>query len=83
MKGKKMLISNKRWAAFKYKLLAKNTVFQAEIYAIKKLCEIMLNHTRNSLDCWVTTDTTMDIYCDSKSAILALNSITVQRWSGE
>ena len=59
-------------------MLAKNTVFQAEIYAIKKLCEIMLNHTRNSLDCWVTADTTMDIYCDSKSAILALNSITVQ-----
>ena len=78
MRGKKMLISKQRWAAYKYKLLAKNTVMQAEIYAIKKLCQIILEHTSGSEECWLTEDDSMDIYCDSQSAILALNSIFVQ-----
>ena len=79
MRGKKMLILNKRWAAYKYKLLAKNTVFQAEIFAIKKLCEFILDQARHQDgQPWVTKDLRMDIYCDSKSAIMALNSITIQ-----
>merc|ERR1712141_425522 len=73
-----MLISKKRWAAYKYKIHAKNTVMQAELYAIKKLCQIILKHTSGSEECWVTEDDSMDIYCDSQSAILALNSIFVQ-----
>ena len=78
MRGKKMLISNKRWAAFKYKLLDKNTVFQAEVYAVKKLCMILLQQSTIGSEQWVTKDTSIDIYCDSRSAILALNSVFVQ-----
>ena len=78
MRGKKMLIVGKQWAAYKYKLHAKNTVMQAELFAIKKCCEIILNHTQEQADCWVTTDDTIDIYCDSQAAVLALNSIFVQ-----
>ena len=77
MRGKKMLISNQGWAARDFKLDAKNTVFQAEIFAIKKLCQEVLTHTNRDPECWVTPDETMDIYCDSQSAILALNSIFV------
>ena len=78
MRGKKMLISKKRWAAFGYKLHAKNTVFQAEIFAVKKACQIILDHTEGKPECWVTGDDQLDLYCDSQSAILALNSISVQ-----
>ena len=78
MRGKKMLISNKKWAAFYYKLRDKNSVFQAEIFAIKKLCITMLNHANNMGERWITKDDSLDIYCDSRSAILALNSISVQ-----
>ena len=39
MRKEKMLISNQRWVARDFKLDAKITVFQAEIYAIKKLCQ--------------------------------------------
>ena len=78
MRGKKMLISQGRWVAFKYKLHAKNTVFQSEIFAIKKLCQTLLCHTAGTEDCWVTEDDRLDIYCDSQSAILALNTIFVQ-----
>ena len=77
MKGKKMLISNKKWVAFDYKLRDKNTVFQAEIFAVKMLCITMLAHTEGSHERWITKDDSMDIYCDSRSAILALNSISV------
>ena len=78
MRGEHMLISNQRWVAHKYKLRAKNTVMQAELFAIKKLCELLLQHTEGCADCWVPKDGTIDIYCDSQSAILALNSIFVQ-----
>ena len=79
MKGKKMLILGKRWAAFKYKLLDKNSVFQAELFAIKKLCELVLEQFKpDNVPGWVTEDDRMDIYCDSQAAILALNSITIQ-----
>ena len=78
MKGKKMLTSGKRWVAHHYKLQARNTVFQAEIFAVKKLCELILSHTEGTDECWVNSDTKLDIYCDSQSAILALNSIFVQ-----
>ena len=78
MRGKKMLISAKRWAAFQYKLSDHNTVFQAEIFAIKKLCQIILLHTSESGHCWIKADENLDIYCDSQAAILALNSIFVQ-----
>ena len=78
MKGKKALISNKRWAAFGYKLRPKNTVFQAELFAIKKMCQIVLEHTQGKQECWITEDGSLDIYCDSQSAILALNSISIQ-----
>jgi len=73
-----MLISAKRWAAFQYKLSDHNTVFQAEIYAVKKLCQILLLHTSETGHCWIKEDENLDIYCDSQSAILALNSIFVQ-----
>ena len=78
MKGKKMLTSGKRWVAHHYKLQARNTVFQAEIFAVKKLCELILSHTEGTDECWVNSDTKLDIYCDSQSSILALNSIFVQ-----
>ena len=78
MRGKKMLIHQGRWAASFYKLKAHNSVFQAEIFAIKKVCEIILSHTEGTEDCWITADGKLDIYCDSQSAILALNSIFVQ-----
>ena len=78
MRKKKMVIQNKRWAAYKYKLRDKNTVFQAEIYAIKKSCEIIIEQVNRGLDGWVTGDDTIDIYCDSQSAIMALNSISIQ-----
>ena len=78
MRGKKMLISAKRWAAFQYKLSDHNTVFQAEIFAIKKLCQIILLHTSESGHCWIKEDENLDIYCDSQAAVLALNSIFVQ-----
>ena len=77
MRKEKMLISNQRWVARDFKLDAKITVFQAEIYAIKKLCQEILSHTSRDPECWVTKDETLDIYCDSQSAILALNSIFV------
>ena len=77
MKGKKMLISEGKWVAFDYKLRDKNTVFQAEIFAVKKLCMTMLLHTEGSHERWITRDESLDIYCDSRSAILALNSISV------
>ena len=51
---------------------------QAELFAIKKFCEIILNHTEGEPECWVTKDDTIDIYCDSQAAILALNSIFIQ-----
>ena len=72
-----MLISNRKWVAFDYKLRDKNTVFQAEIFAVKMLCITMLAHTEGSHERWVAKDDSMDIYCDSRSAILALNSISV------
>ena len=77
MKGEKMLISDRRWAAFDYKLKDKNTVFQAEIFAIKKLCIMLLSHLEGSQECWVTRNGSIDIYCGSQSAVLALNSIFV------
>ena len=78
MKGKKMLISKKRWAAFKFKLHAQNTVFHAEIFAIKKLCQLVLQHTEGKEECWIKGDAKMDIYCDSQSAIRALGTIFIQ-----
>ena len=79
MRGKKMLRLNKKWASYRYKLLAKNTVFQAEIFAIKKLCELILTQARERNEqSWVTDDVKLDIYCDSKSAIMALNSVAIQ-----
>ena len=77
MKGKKMLISNQRWAASEYKLKSNNSNFQAEVYAIKKLCQTVLSHTDEFPECWVSRNESMDIYCDSQSAVLALNTIFV------
>ena len=78
MKGEKMLISNKRWVAHAFKLSPKNTVFQAEIFAIFKCCQLILSHTEGSEECWIKKNESLDLYCDSQSAILALNSIFVQ-----
>ena len=37
----------------------------------------MLSHIEGSHECWATKDSSIDIYCDSQSAILALNSISI------
>ena len=78
MRKKKMIIANKQWVAYNYHLHNKNTVFQAEIYAVKKACEIILSQINKGNDGWVMEDDTIDIYCDSQSAIFALNSVSVQ-----
>ena len=74
VKDKKALVFNKRWAAWSYTLNPKNTVFQAEIYAVKKACQIMLQHTSDKATPWFSKLEEVDIYCDSTSAILALHS---------
>ena len=78
MKGHEDFISNKKWVAESYKLHPKNTTFQAEIFAILKLCQTILAHTSGTEDCWIDENGSLDIYCDSQAAILALNSIWVQ-----
>ena len=63
-----------------YKLMGGNSVFQTEVWAIKKATMILLENIENDPplgECWIRAGREVTFYTDSQSTLKALNAVVV------